>query len=226
MPVKLDLQRFQVTIDKYLQKPAPTGRIVFYGSSTFTNWSAECDRRPLENDIVNQENQPVAVNRGFGGATAEELLYYYPTIVKPLAPRALVTYCFPNDRFFKYKPAEIVEILDRLFNYARTDFPGIKLYHLLPCLYEKQKDNLPYLEDLNNFIALMEQYRAEQLPELRLLYQVKSPRFFANPEDVGNYRKPRAELFIEDQMHLTQEGYDLMRDFFLEELADILLSST
>lgn len=91
--VKLD--RLKKDVSRYDNAPIEEGGIVFYGSSGFTRWGAYNTNygiRPLEEDI------PGGINRGFGGATAEELLYYYPRYVRPLKPRALVVSIIHNDR--------------------------------------------------------------------------------------------------------------------------------
>ena len=47
------------------------------------------------------------------------------------------------------------------------------------------------------------------------------PQFFKEGQ-LGNFREIREELFIEDKIHPSQEGYDLLRDIFREALKDIL----
>lgn len=104
------------------------GLILFYGSSSFTRWKPYWKHRPLEEDIRMKDGSRAAVNHGFGTSTSEELLYYYPRLVKPWNPRALVVYCHGNDLAAGYSAQEIMFLQSRLLEWARKDFPGIRFY--------------------------------------------------------------------------------------------------
>ena len=49
-----------------------------------------------------------------------------------------------------------------------------------------------------------------------------SPLFYNNSADVGDYDKIRTDIFVEDQVHYNQKGYDLYKQFFLQVLDEIL----
>ena len=42
------------------------------------------------------------------------------------------------------------------------------------------------------------------------------------PADAGDYSKVRQDIWVADEMHFTQEGYDIYRELFLNALDDIL----
>ena len=48
------------------------------------------------------------------------------------------------------------------------------------------------------------------------------PGFYEDPADAGDYSKVRQDIWVSDDMHFTQEGYDIYRDLFLHALDDIL----
>ena len=81
------LDRSEASIAAFEKKdaesmPAPGG-IVFTGSSSFTKWlSAEEDLAPL----------PI-INRGFGGSTLPEVIYYANRTIFKYHPKTLVVYC-------------------------------------------------------------------------------------------------------------------------------------
>ena len=52
--------------------------------------------------------------------------------------------------------------------------------------------------------------------------QVSWQGFYTDPADAGDYKKIRQDIWVEDEVHLTQEGYDIYRDLFLNALDDIL----
>ena len=61
-------------------------------------------------------------NRAFGGSTAEEALYYYPRLVRPAAPRALLYYEGDNDIPMGYTPGRSGELTRRVLSWARAAF--------------------------------------------------------------------------------------------------------
>lgn len=211
---RVPLNRLEKEVVNYEQQTAPTGRIVFYGSSGFTRWKPKYGHRPLEQDI------PGCINRGFGSSTAEELLYYYPRLIRPLAPKALVVSIVHNDRGMGYSPDEILTNLAKLFEFARTDFPGIRLYacDCRPTLKFVTEDRLCYMEEFNR---LLKQY-CDRHEDTTFIDHIHHPIWFEDPRDAGDYTKVRRDLFVEDDVHFNQLGYDLYTRFMEEKLADIL----
>ena len=216
-----DLKRLESRIEKMEQEPVEKGMILFYGSSGFTRWSPKYDHRPLEEDIRMKDGSPAAINHGFGGSTIEEGLYYYHRVVRPWEPRAIVLRFFPNDVSFGYTPDEIVALLAQFCNWARADFPGVKLYIC---------DAMPHKRFVNNGIwqKLAKQYNkilkeyCDCNEDCIYVSQVGWPGFYHDTADAGDYSKIRQDIWVEDEIHMTQEGYDIYRDLFLNALDDIL----
>lgn len=216
-----DLRRFEATVQEYESVPVETGKILFYGSSGFTRWKPKYGNRPLEQDIRMKDGSPAAVNHGFGGATIEEGLYYYDRMVKPWKPRAIVLRFYPNDIRFGYTPAEIMALLAQFCNRARADFPGVKLYICDAMPHKKYADNPLWPAMANQFNALVRDYCAAN-EDCTCVCQSGWRGFYLDPVDAGDYSKVRRDIWVEDQVHFTQEGYDIYRDLFLEALDDIL----
>ncbi|MCX8020463.1 MAG: GDSL-type esterase/lipase family protein [Chitinophagaceae bacterium] len=63
------------------------GQILFIGSSSFTLWKEVQNDFPLHRIL----------NRGFGGSTISDLLFYFKDIVIPYQPKQIVVYCGEND---------------------------------------------------------------------------------------------------------------------------------
>lgn len=217
---RVKLNRLWRDVEDCLQKPVDTGKILFYGSSGFTCWNSKHGVRPLEEDILMKDGSKAAVNNGFGGATAEELLYYYPQLVRPWQPRALVVSIVHNDKGLGYSPNEVMTNLAKLFAYARTDFPGIRLYacDARPTL-ELTSD--AHLQFQGEFQQLLKEYCGRH-EDTTLICHLDSPLWFENPEDVGDVRKVRTDIFVEDRVHFNQKGYDLYKVFMTDALQDIL----
>ncbi len=94
--------------DKYLKNmmasPVVKGKILLYGDSDFTRWQPLYGNTSVEELIRMKDGSQAIVNHGFGTSTAEELLYYYPMLVRPWEPRALVLKAFGNDTDVAYSP--------------------------------------------------------------------------------------------------------------------------
>ncbi len=215
------LKHYEKEVEAYEREPVEKGLIMFYGSSGFTRWKPKWGHRALEEDIRRKDGSRAAVNRGVGGSTAEDLLYYYGRLVRPWEPRALVLRVWPNDRGQGYGPEEIMFLCSRILSWARADFPGIKLY---ACDVTPQKaaiGNKLWLYHAKQFNSMLRDYCAK-FDDLTYISQVDFPGFYNDPADVGDYFKVRQDIFVEDNVHFTQEGYDIYRDLFLKALDDIL----
>ena len=70
----IPVHRFEDQIRAYEKLPVETGKVLLYGSSFFAFWGY--DRAKQQCRDATKGALPV-VNHGFGGATVEELLYYY-----------------------------------------------------------------------------------------------------------------------------------------------------
>lgn len=216
-----DLRRYDTTVEEYEAQPVETGRILFYGSSGFTRWTTKYARRPLEEDILMKDGSPAAINHGFGGGTIEEGLYYYDRMVKPYAPRAIVLRFYPNDISFGYSPAEVVYLLAQFCNRAKADFPGVKLYLCDAMPHKRYIDSTLWQNNAHLYNRILREY-CNANEDCIYVCQSAWPGFYSDPADAGDYAKIRTDIWVEDQMHLTQEGYEIYRDLFLNALDEIL----
>ena len=216
-----NLKRYENSIRKYEEQPIEKGMILFYGSSGFARWNPKFGYRPLEEDIRMKDGSPAAVNHGFGGATIEEGLYYYHRMVKPWEPRAIVLRFFPNDVRFGYTPVEVVHMMAQFCNWARADFPGVKLYLCDAMPHKRYIKNAIWHQLANQFNKLLKEY-CDANEDCVYVSQSAWRGFYTDPADAGDYSKIRRDIWVDDEMHFTQEGYDIYRDLFLEALDDIL----
>ena len=223
---KLEVKRFESSIEKYEAVPVQTGKILFYGHSLFTRCSfitvAGKDNPKLEEEVRMKDGSQAIVNHGFGTSSADDLLYYYDRMVRPYKPRALVLATMGNDVGFGYSAKDIMEIQARIINWAQADFPGIRIYCFAayPALKRKNQVNVhtrirsEYNQYLEDFCA-----RTENCIYVPL---VKQAFFFEDPADIGDFDKVREDIFVEDQVHLNPKGYRMFMDFIRELLDDLL----
>jgi len=169
-----------------------------------------------------EEVIPGTLNHGFGSSTAEEQLYYYPRAVKPYVPRAIVHRTYGNDVLFGYSPQEILFLVERLLEYARTDFPGIKFYLMGPEANHGPNSRLEsFFARKIEYDELLRDY-ARHHEDCIYVSIMDSPLFFEKPEDIRDFRKIRKDIFIEDGVHFNKLGYELFTIFWKDILKDIL----
>ena len=218
---RVRLQRLETRITAFEEQEIVKGKILFYGDSAFTRWKEQYDNPNLEKTLLMKDGTQACVNHGFGSSTAEEELYYYPRAVKPWEPRALVLQSYGNDGGYAYTPAEILAIQTRILDYARTDFPGIRLFfcNVRPLLkyLEYPKSKVLAAQEYNELVA---DYCAKH-EDTTLVDHNSSPVFFEDGKQ-GDLLAPRPEFFIEDKVHYNPVGYEAYRKFFAEILDDLL----
>lgn len=228
---RLDITRLEPDVQYYEAQEIETGKIMLYGPSNFTRWTdrALCSpklyaaAKPSEQEITMKDGTSAIVNHGIGGATAEELLYYYPRLVKPWKPRAMVLHTISNDLSFGYYPAEVMYLLSRILEYARRDFPGIRLYLLdmHPWKINQLNGQTTWASMTREFNQLLKDYCAHHA-DCTLIEHCTSPVWYRNPDDVGDFDKVRDDIFIDDNIHFNEIGFSLYGQFFREALADLL----
>lgn len=170
------------------RSPSPRGAIVFTGSSSIRMWTTLArDMAPLS-----------VVNRGFGGAQVDAVLHYAPRLVLPLLPRVVVLGAGENDLepIRGKSPERVLDDVARLDALLRDHLPVLRLYCLnvkpSPAREASWPAALRYNELLAGFCAAAPH---------RALLDVATVHF-----DAEGHR--RRELFLEDGLHLSPEGYE------------------
>lgn len=223
---RLEVKRFEKSIEKYESVPVETGKILFYGHSLFTrcSWIYKTGTNPnplLEERVRMKDGSQAIVNHGFGTSSADDLLYYYDRMVRPYKPRALVLATSGNDVGFGYSAHDIMEILARIVHWAKADFPGIAIYCIGngPALARVGQVNV-YTRIRKEYSALLEDFcRREGCTFLNLGQQ---PFYYNSPEDIGNFDKVRDDIFAADGKHFNAVGYELFMNYIREALDDLL----
>ena len=220
--VRMAVNKFKTEVAAYEKEPIEEGLIMFYGDSGFTRWSEAYGNTNLADDIRCKDGSRAAVCHGLGGSNADQLLYWYPRMVKAWKPRALVLKVYNNDRDRNYSPDEIVFLQSRILAWARTDMPGIKLYvcDAQPLIKEKERKNTWHYHQLE-YNQRISEYCARH-DDVTMVWQSRNPELYERPEDIGDYTKIREDLFIEDRVHFNKEGYEIYKRFWLKQLDDIL----
>jgi lysophospholipase L1-like esterase len=159
---------------------------VFYGSSSFRLW-----------DTLAQDFDPRVLNLGFGGSTLEACDHFFARLVPPVHPRSLLLYAGDNDLgdgrsvqkafgFFRSLAAKVTASLGPVpFGFVSVK-PSPARYAI--------DDRIRRFNEL---------VRADIESRPSGFYV---DVFAAMLDESG---KPRAELFLEDGLHLNRAGYRL-----------------
>ncbi len=185
------LDRFESSINKFEKKDKeslpPPGGVLFVGSSTFTKWTE------LEEDLKEFH----AINRGFGGSTAPEVLHYMDRIVFPYKPATIVTYFGTNDLAGGRSPQQLADDFKTFVERVQKRLPGVPIYCIPP-----------------NPAPAREKWVAEYAQAGTLLqeYIAKTPGlYFIDPRPLMKDAKGqhRMELYMSDKLHMNRQGYEL-----------------
>ena len=203
------IDRWNTSLEKevarYEAENAEKGQIVFYGPSFFTRWSARYGNIELSDAILGKSGAKCCINRGFGSSCPEQQLYYYPRMVRALEPSALVYGAgWGNGTTFGYTAQEQLFLAERVVAYAREDFPDMPIY-----VYGESRKRHAQNPEKIKCIDGLERIAAE-IPNCK----------FLDPDDYMDMTKD--ELYIEDKVHFTAEGFALFAEFFKETLCEEL----
>ena len=187
-----DPERFRADIDKFLIEdqahPAKPGSVLCVGSSSMRMWhpTIEQDLAPL-----------TLIRRGFGGSNMNDVLYYFDQIVLPYKPRAILLYEGDNDQVENNRPMEILDSFRIFVDRVHEVLPECRIYVVSPKPAIARLNLLGTLKILNQ---LLEAYCLTD--DLLTFVDVCSPMLLEDGT-------PNPALFIEDDLHMTREGYGI-----------------
>ena len=209
------LTRHKNYIDTLLAYPVQKGSTLLIGSSFFTHWGY--DR--VKSNFPRGSGKRGIINHGFGGSTIDEILYYYDKILRPYEPSAVMLRTGANDLGNDLSPEQTIFLFDRLVTWIRTDFPDAEIISLPIFDLPSFNANQPHLlQPSREYNRLMKEY-AEAAPHLKIWDINKF--FYKNPDDAGTLRGFK-DFFLEDNLHLTQEGYDEFETYFRSDMTRLL----
>ena len=177
--------------------PPEKGAVVFIGSSTIRRWST------LASDFPDQK----VLNRGFGGSQIADAVHYADRIVIPYEPRAVVLRSGGNDLNAGKTPEQVFEDFRQFVARIHGKLPETQIYYI----------------SLSPSIARLKQADKEKaLNEMVKGFVAGNPKLtYIETYDMvlGADGQPRPELFVEDKLHFSAEGYRLLVDRVRPHLA-------
>ncbi len=177
--------------------PPTPGGTVFVGSSNFGRWSA------LQEDF----KEFSALNRAFGGSCLPDVIRYIDRIIVPYRPAKVVLYGGPNDIFQGATPEAAFRSLEEFVARVREKLPSAAIY----AVTLKPAPSRANVEaSFKRFNELLLQKAAAD-PSLHVIDIVP---VFVHPDGTL-----RAELYLEDGLHLNRKGEEACIPIFRAALA-------
>lgn len=166
----------------------PLNAIVFVGSSSFAMWTTVQAAFPTY----------TIINRGFGGSTLLNVIYYAHDVITRYKPRQVVIYCGENDLASSgaVTPTIVAGRVKQLFQIIRDSLPSTKVTYVSMKPSPSRKHLMPKMEAANDLIvSVLRKYSNTSYVNLynRMLYN----------------GQPKPALFKSDSLHMTPLGYKL-----------------
>ena len=189
-----DLDGF-ASADK-LRRPEQGG-VLFVGSSTIRLW------RNLAQDF---RQQPVIINRGFGGSTLAACNFFAKELVVQYRPAQVLVYAGENDLAIGRTPQDVLDSFRRFTETVRAELPGVRISFISIKPSPSRKSLVLAIQQTNRLIAGY----VEKLPNAEYI-DTHSAMLTAKGD-------ARPELFQADMLHLNDAGYALWQGIIAPHL--------
>lgn len=165
----------------------PKHAILFLGSSSFRKWT----------DVQKYFPGYTLINRGFGGSTIPDAIYYADEIVFPYQPRQVVIYEGDNDLASsdKITADSVLNRFKQLFSLIRNKLPHTSIAFVSIKPSPSREKLMPEMQEANSLIK-------------SFLKDQKNAAFIDVYHKMLNKDgTPNKSLFIEDELHMNAKGY-------------------
>ena len=169
----------------------PKHAILFLGSSSFRKWE----------DVQEYFPGYTIINRGFGGSTIPDAIYYADEIVFPYNPKQIVIYEGDNDLAFsdQITADSVLNRFEKLFSLIRKHLQNTSIAFVSIKPSPSREKLMPEMQEANSLIKNF----------------LKGKR---NTAFIDVYHKmlnkdgtPNKSLFIEDELHMNAKGYAIWK---------------
>lgn len=170
-------------------QPPPKGIILFVGSSSFRKWAGVQQAFPA---------YPL-INRGFGGSSLPDVIYFAGDIIYPYQPKQIVIYCGDND--LAASDTVTAQVVYRrfleLYHLIRSHLKGVDILYVSIKPSPSRERLMPRMEEANRLIGNF--LRGQSHAAFADVYHPM----------LNSAGQPKEDLFLEDKLHMNQKGYDI-----------------
>ncbi len=177
------------------ESPPPPGGVLFLGSSSIRLW-----------DLKKSFPGETVVNRGFGGSQIDDSVHYADRLVLPSRPRLVVFYAGDNDIASGKSPERVLADFQALVEAIHAKLPETRIAFIA---VKPSPSRWKHFDAQRRANALVAEFARG---DARLDYvDIVTPM-------LGTDGRPRPELFVKDNLHLSAEGYRLWNDIVTPHL--------
>jgi len=182
------IRRFETSDRKH---HPPKSAIICIGSSSMRGW----------HETIAEDLAPLTViPRGFGGSNMNDALHYADRIVLSCEPRAIVVYEGDNDIAQGISPKKVASTFQEFVEKIHKELPECRIYFLSIKPSIARWKLWPKMKETNRLVA------AKCKKDKRLTFVDVASSML---DQKGN---PRKEIFKEDKLHMTKDGYMIWRN--------------
>ncbi|HEV3223135.1 MAG TPA: GDSL-type esterase/lipase family protein [Puia sp.] len=165
----------------------PSNSILFVGSSSFRKWT----------DVSNYFPGFTIINRGFGGSTLPDVIFYAPEIIFPYHPKQVVIYCGDNDLAASdaITADTVFERFRVLFEMIRKNLPG---ENILFVSIKPSPSRIRLKEKMEKANLLIQTY---------LSLQQHAGFVDVYHKMLNTDGSVMTDIFLEDNLHMNAKGY-------------------
>jgi lysophospholipase L1-like esterase len=193
IPFTLYGQAFKEDIERFKKADSigfpPKNAILFIGSSSFTNWT----------DVQAYFPNSKIINRGFGGSSLTDLIYFENEIIFRYEPKQIVIYCGENDiAGDSLVDGEVVfKRFETLFKDIRRRLPNTNVSYVS---MKPSPSRLYMIDKVQEGNKLISNYISNQKNThfIDIFYSMLTAD-----------GKPNEALFLEDRLHMKKSGYEI-----------------
>lgn len=197
-----EVKAWESEIEKFEQldvaKSYPSDAVMFAGSSSIRLWST------LGKDMLPYN----VIQRGYGGAKLSDFAVYADRILYPHQCQAIVLF-IANDitgNEDDKSPLEVSQLFKKTLYIIRRQFKDTPVFWVSVTPTPLRWHVWPEIKEAGEMIM-------EICEGHRNTYFIDTERYFTNSSGL-----PRAELFLEDRLHLNEEGYKVWSGVIRNEL--------
>jgi lysophospholipase L1-like esterase len=186
-----DPARFEKAIRAFeiedLASPPPEGVTLFTGASNIRRWQSLPERF---------KKSPV-LNRGFGGSHISDAVHFADRIVTKYKPKQIYLNAGGNDLHSGRTPQEVLAAFEAFVTKVQQDLPDTSIAFLSIPTSPSRWDEVELVKTTNSLISAACAKNSVDFIDIFPLL-------------LGADGKPRPELYVEDKLHFSEAGYDVV----------------
>jgi lysophospholipase L1-like esterase len=171
--------------------------VIFAGSSSIRKWTS------LQNDMEGLN----VLNRGFGGSTIPEVIYYSDILIFKHKPKQIVFYAGENDiATGKTDSAKVFNSFVYFQKLVKQKLPQTQLYFISIKL---SPSRMKYWNSIKSINEMVRKY---------CLSNVNCKFIDVNKAMLDKNMHVRTDIYVADQLHLNEKGYQIWTTIILKAL--------